>query len=162
MTTIELTGEQRRLMRSEQGNAVPVVDPDTKQCYVLLVREHYDRIMSLLEKKAEEFAAVPTEVPPGILRSQQAFWRDLPELLKNKKNRGKWVCYHGNERIGIAKKSTDLIQQCLRRGLKNDEYDLDIIEPHELPPWEPEEIEMGGHEVDDEEIFDQPEAGNLP
>ncbi len=46
-------------------------------------------------------------VPAGILRSQQAFWRDLPELLKNKNNHGKWVCYRGDERVGIAKTKVD-------------------------------------------------------
>ena len=25
------------------------------------------------------------EIPPLMLRSQQAFWRDLPELLKDKR-----------------------------------------------------------------------------
>ena len=34
-----------------------------------------------------------------VLRSQQAFWRDLPELLKDERNHGKWVAYHG-ERAG--------------------------------------------------------------
>ncbi len=30
-----------------------------------------------------------------MLRSQQAFWQDLPELLKDERNHGKWVAHHG-------------------------------------------------------------------
>jgi hypothetical protein len=94
------------------------------------------------------------EIPPGIRRSQEAFWRDLPQLLAQKKLRGKWVCYHGDERIGIGRYE-DLIRECLRRGLRDEEYDLGVIEPHALPPWEPEEIEPLDPEVDAVEIDDQ-------
>ena len=37
-----------------------------------------------------------------VLRSQRAYWRDLPELLKDRRNRGKWVAYHGEERVAIT------------------------------------------------------------
>ena len=84
--------------------------------------------------------------------------RELPDLLKNKKNHGKWVAYYGDERIGIAPSDEPLIRECIRRGLRDDEYDLEIIEPHARPPWEPEDIEPGGHEVDDMEDSDQPGA----
>ena len=87
-------------------------------------------------------------VPPGILQSQQAFWRELPLLLRNKRNLGKWVCYHGDERIGIGSYE-ELIRECVRRGLGDDAYDLDIIEPRAIPPWETMEIEGGGHVVDE-------------
>jgi len=148
--TIELTEEQRQALQAEQGTPLDVVDPATQQRYVLLAREQYERVRALLEEqRAPSPPGLASGVPPGILRSQQAFWRDLPELLENKKIRGKWVAYHGNERIGIARTEVELIRECLRRGLRDDEYDLDVIEPHARPPWEPEEIEPGGHEVDD-------------
>ncbi|HEV3261573.1 MAG TPA: hypothetical protein VG013_32280 [Gemmataceae bacterium] len=79
-------------------------------------------------------------IPPGILRSQEAFWRDLPELLTTKRDHGKWVAYHGDERIGIARTQRALIRECLRRGLSDDAYYLDVIEPHPLAPWEVEDI----------------------
>jgi hypothetical protein len=91
----------------------------------------------------------PSGIAPGILRSQQAFWRDLPELLKDKRNHGRWVAYRGDERIGIARTQLELIRECVRRGLRDDEYDLDVIEPRARPPWEPEVIDRGGHEVED-------------
>ncbi len=81
------------------------------------------------------------EVAAGILCSQQAFWRNLPELLKKGRNHGRWVCYHGEELVGIARTKTELIRECLRRGLPDDAYFTTIIRPQDLPPWEPEEIE---------------------
>lgn len=159
MTTIELTDEQRQALQSDQGKPLDVVDPATKQRYVLLAHEQYERVRTLLEQPSP---TVSTGVPPGILRSQQAFWRDLPELLKNKKNHGQWACYQGDVRIGIAKNSDDLVRECLRRGLKEDQYDLDVIEHHARPAWEVEEIDGGGHEVTEVVTFDESRSPAAP
>jgi hypothetical protein len=157
MKTIELTDEQRQALQAERGKPVDVIDPATRQRYVLLAREQYERVRSLIERAAGPGMSGPAPgVPPGILRSQQAFWRDLPELLKNQRTRGKWVGYHGDEQIGIAPTEVELIRECLRRGLREDEYDLDVIEPHARPPWESEEVEPGGHEMGEPEGFDGP------
>ncbi len=40
-------------------------------------------------------------------RSMQAFYRDLPELLK--KHSGKWVAYHGDECFGVGRTETELL-----------------------------------------------------
>ena len=61
-----------------------------------------------------------------------------PELLKDRRLRGKYVAYSGDERIGIARDDVPLIRECLRRGLKRDEYDILVIEPQSP---EPEEID---------------------
>ncbi len=53
-------------------------------------------------------------------RSMQAFYRDLPELLK--KHSGKWVAYHGDECFGVGRTETELYQKCLRHGLTEDEF----------------------------------------
>jgi hypothetical protein len=58
--------------------------------------------------------------------------------------RSKWIGYHGNERIGIAAKEELLIRECLRRGLKREQYDLFVIEPQSR---EPEEIEIVTPEI---------------
>lgn len=42
-------------------------------------------------------------IAPMMLRSQQAFWRDLPELLKVKSNKRQWVAYHGDTRVVFGK-----------------------------------------------------------
>ena len=57
-----------------------------------------------------------------------------------------WAAYHGDERIGIARTKTKLIQECLRRGLKPDQYYVGIIREHDPAP---EEIERSLYEHDD-------------
>jgi hypothetical protein len=74
-------------------------------------------------------------LPEGIHRSREAFFRDLPELIKCRDLRGKWVAYHRDERVGVAVDDEPLIRECIRRGLKADEYIVDVIEPK---PTEPE------------------------
>jgi hypothetical protein len=145
--TLELTKPQRQAVQEQVGPPVEVIDPDTQRAYVLLAREQYERICCVLGGKrqsADRSAEVATGVPPGILRSQEAFWRDLRQLLSQRKLRGRWVCYHGGERIGIGTHE-ELIRECRRRGVADDSYYLGRIRPRELPPWEPEEVEPLGH-----------------
>jgi hypothetical protein len=142
--TIELTDEQRRAV--EQGKPVEVVDPATVRTFVVLAREEYERVRSLLETVPRQEvraarAAIASPIPPGIRRSQEAYWRDLPKLLKRKSRSRRWVGYHGDERIGFGATSAEVYQKCLRRGLQNDEFYVDRLEPRPLPPWEAEEIE---------------------
>jgi hypothetical protein len=69
-----------------------------------------------------------------------ASWRDLPELLENKRNHGKWVCYHGDERVGIGTHE-QLIRACIQRGIPDDAFHLDLIEAQSVPPWEDVDVE---------------------
>jgi hypothetical protein len=142
--TIELTETQRQALQAESGKPVDVVDPTTQRRFVLLAQEQYERVRLLLEHAAEGAMMAECAVSPGILRSQQAFWRDLPDLLKTKKNHGKWVCYREDERIGIADSDEPLIRECLRRNIPDDGYDLFVIKPRTIPPWEAEEVEPLG------------------
>ena len=66
-------------------------------------------------------------IPPTISRSQAAFRRDLPRLLAERP--GQWVAYHGDEQIGFGATKTELYQNCLRRGLKRDEFLVRSVEP---------------------------------
>jgi len=78
-----------------------------------------------------------TRIPPLIQKGQEAFRRDLPELLE--KHMGKWVAYSGEERIGIRDSKIELISKCFERGLRDDEFVVrgiapeaeDIIDPSE-------------------------------
>jgi hypothetical protein len=144
-TMIELTPEQRHA--ASQGEPVRVVDPATHDAYVLMRAEVFERLTAAGRPPVEEPA---TLIPPLVLRSQQAFWRDLPELLKKRRNRGKWAAYHGDERIGIAATDDELIRECIRRGLGNNDYYLDIIEPRPYPPWHVEEVHFGLAEYTDD------------
>jgi len=144
---VELTEEQRKVLGEQEGSPVEMVDPHTQRAYVLLAREQYDRVRSLVEAPVGEKTEPP--IPEGIRRSQEAFWRDLPQLLTKRKLIGQWVCYHGDERVGIGRYE-DLIRECVRRGIRDDEYDLAIIQPHHQPPWEVEEVEpLGRQHFDD-------------
>src|SRR5437870_4114873 len=122
---IVLTDDQRQALQSERGQPVDVLDPITSERYVLLARKEYDRVRPLLEAETPTETDLP--IPLGILKSQQAYWRDLSELLRNHRNHGKWVCYHGDERIGISEKSDLLIRETLKRGIPDDAYYLAVI-----------------------------------
>jgi hypothetical protein len=90
--------------------------------------------------KQTEAAAEPvddlfTDTPIGIIRSMQAYMRDLPELLANPKLHRWWVAYYGDERLGISKSGHDLIEACLTRGLRGDQYYIGIIAPQDPDEW---------------------------
>jgi hypothetical protein len=99
----------------------------------LLKEQAYVRLVS--RNGAEQLPLF--DIPAGVRRSQQAFLRDLPELLKDEALRGQWIAYHGDQRIGIAPSNEPLLRECARRGLGEDQYDLFIIdetEEVEIPP----------------------------
>jgi hypothetical protein len=134
MSTIGLTPEQRRLVEEAGDRPVRIEDPEMHEAYVLMRAELYERVRNVIEPRS----ILDLQVPEGIRKSQEAFFRDLPELLKDRRLRGKYVAYHGDERIGIAQDDVPLIRECLRRGLERGEYDILIIEPQSP---EPEEID---------------------
>jgi hypothetical protein len=150
MTT--LTPELKQAIEQAGDEFVRLEDPQTRQTYVLLKADDFERIREILENKwrhasvprqAVEGAAVRVEeeesnIPEGIRRSQEAFFRDLPELLKDRRLRGKWVAYQSDERVKVGRTQTEVIKECNRRGLKRDQYDVFVIEPQSP---EPEEVD---------------------
>jgi hypothetical protein len=109
-----------------------------------------------VEARTGEFAGIPAEavqeIPPGILRSMQAFWRERPDLLKSRRNHGKWVAYHEDERLGIARDDMTLLREIARRSIPGDAYYITTLKVNDLPPWEAEEIEpIGPWHFDDPE-----------
>jgi hypothetical protein len=140
-----LTPEQRQLIEQAGEKPIRLEDPETQQAYTLIRADLYEQVRDILEP----MSAVDIGVPEGIRRSQEAFWRDLPQLLSRRKLRAQWVCYHGDEQVGIGTYEA-LIRECLQRGLPDDSYHLDRIVPRELPPWEPEKVEpLGAHHLED-------------
>jgi hypothetical protein len=132
---IELTEQQRQVLREQADRPVDVVDPQTRRRYVLLAREEYEQIKPLLDK-----AEHPTEngVSPGIRASQESYWRDLPRLLKMKSRKGQWVAYNREKRGGFAEDVAELYQKCERKGIPSGEFYVDRVAPRALPPWEVE------------------------
>ncbi len=80
---------------------------------------------------AEAAAGHVSTIAPMVAKSQAAFRRDLPELLKERS--GQWVAYHGDTQIGFADSDATLCQQCLARGLTWDQFVVRSIEPEDLP-----------------------------
>jgi hypothetical protein len=74
-------------------------------------------------------------------RSQAAFYRDLPELLK--KHYRQWVAYHGDDFLGWARTQTELFERCLTGGLKDGEFVVLLADHAAL--GDHEEIELPWH-----------------
>jgi hypothetical protein len=132
MTTITLTPELgeavRQAIARSGGEPVRIEDPRDHRTYLLFEEAAY-------EPPTLSDAPWPSDVPENVRRSQAAFLRDLPELLKDESLRGQWVVYHGDERIGIAPSDEPLLRECARRGLKSDQYDIFIIEETETADY---------------------------
>jgi len=142
----ELNPEQRQLVA--QGEPVHIIDPLTHDAYVLVRAEVYARLAGALPRLAEEPSL---EISSLMLRSQQAFWQDLPELLNDKRKRGKWVAYHGEERVAFGRSDVEVYQACFRRGLESGEFYVGRLEadPDGIPPWGPFHSDWSLYEVTD-------------
>jgi hypothetical protein len=147
--SLELTEQQRQALATRPLGPVELIDPVTQRAYVLIAAEQFRRVADFLEPELTAPQGPSPDIPPGIRKSQEALRRDLPALLENKKLLGQWVAYHGDERIGIARTETELIQECIRRGLSDDEYYVGWIDPSEL--IEVEDVDFGLCEFDEEE-----------
>jgi hypothetical protein len=134
MSMTGLTPEQRRLVEQAGDRPVRIEDPEMHQEYVLIRADLYERVRDLIEPRASEQHLVPE----GIRQSQEAFFRDLPALLEDRKLRGKYVAYHRGVRVKTGRSQTDVVRECVRRGISDDEYDVFIIEPQSP---EPEEVD---------------------
>lgn len=144
---IRLTSVQRAAI--EAGRPVAIVDPLTHDDYVLIRAEEYERLAG--ERPAMTHEPSP-DIAPMVLRSMQAFWRDLPGLLQKRRNRKKWAAYHGDERVIIARSEVDAYQECFRRGLVRGEFYVGWLreEPEEVPPWGTFESDRSLYEFGDE------------
>jgi hypothetical protein len=143
---IELNTEQRQAMA--QGQPVRIIDPVTHDAYVLVRSEEYAR----LAEARERLGGQPhPEIPPMILRSQQAFWRDLPGLLMDRRNHRRWAAYHREDRVTIARTKVDAYQECLRQGLKRGEFYVGKLDAHPegIPPWGTIECDRSLYEATD-------------
>jgi hypothetical protein len=125
MSTVELTPEQRRLIEQAGDRPVHIEDPALNRAYVVIPADVYERVRDILEPKS----VVELQVPEGIRRSQAAFFRELPDLLKDRGMRGKYIAYHGDDRVKVGRSQNEVVRECLKRGLSDDEYDVFIIEP---------------------------------
>jgi hypothetical protein len=80
-------------------------------------------------RSGEGGADLPVEISAAIREAQEAFRRDLPQLLREARLRRRWVAYRGPERIGVGPSKRELYQECLRRGYRPGEFLVRRIEP---------------------------------
>ncbi len=134
MSQTGLTPEQRRLIEEAGDRPVRLEEPELHQAYVLMRAEVYERVRDVLEPGS----ILDLPVPEGIRRSQEGFFRDLPRLLQDRKLQGRFVAYHGDEQVKISRSKPEVIWECLRRGLRPDQFDTFVIRPQSP---EPEEVD---------------------
>jgi hypothetical protein len=153
MASIRLTDEQLQAIERSGEQPLTAIDPRTNTAYVLIRADVYRDAASLLDQapppRSRESAG---QVAPIMLQSQQAFWRELPELLKLKSRKRQWVAYHGNERVTVGRTDVEVYQECLRRGLRRGEFYVASIGERDTPPWAVEPIEESLYEWSDEPL----------
>src|SRR5436309_2208227 len=118
------------------------------------LQNHALEIPAILDEAVRKYAALKRQalaemfvgVAPGIMRARTAFMRDLPELLKNPKYDRWCVAYYQDERIALSPARKDVIQEILRRGLKDDEYFIGAVVPYDDEEWE---IDQSLYEFDE-------------
>src|ERR1700722_15389255 len=86
---------------------------------------------AIADAAAQERAELFEGVAPAILRGREAFLRDLPALLADPKYDRWSVAYVGIERIALSPSQKNVIAECLKRGLKDDEYFIGMVVPYE-------------------------------
>ena len=126
---IEFTPELERAVDVANGPPPIIVDRRTQTSYVLIPSEDYNR---LAQHALPATIAAGTDIPEmseGIRRAKAALRRDLPTLLASRQNRGKYVCYHLGQRIGIDKDYFALIRECNRRRIPSSEFIVERITP---------------------------------
>jgi hypothetical protein len=149
---IELTPQQRQALASAHtAGVIELVDPVSRRVYVLIDREVYERLRPQIEQSAYPAGDVRSRMDPMMLRSMEAYWRELPQLLAGKARRDGWVAYHGDERVAFGKSMTELYQLCLGRGLRRGEFYVGRLkmDGDGLPPWATRQGDWSLYEVND-------------
>ncbi len=93
--------------------------------------------------------------PIGIVRSRDAFLRDLPALLANPKY-DRWpAAYVGDERIALAESQEEVVRACRERGVGRDASYIGCVTYY---GGDDEEVDFGVHEFEDveEDYSDSP------
>jgi hypothetical protein len=74
-------------------------------------------------------------VPPLIWYGEEAYLRDLRELIKH--HEGQWAVYSGDRRVGITRTKDQAYELARKEGLKRDEFTVRGIDPshQEEVPW---------------------------
>lgn len=82
--------------------------------------------------KSEASEAV---VPEGVQKARAAFLRDYPALYADSKTRGRFVVYHQDRRVAVARTYRAAIDEVNRLNLPNNEYLIIEVTP-DSEAWE--------------------------
>lgn len=127
----QVTEEMRQAIEAQRGGPINIVDTVANTSYVLIRADDFERIRPLIGSTATRSEQdLRFEVPTGVLKSQRAFFRDLEHLLPLRSRKRRWAAYHGDECIGFGRTETELYQECFRRGLRDDEFFVGLLERH--------------------------------
>jgi hypothetical protein len=125
MSTVALTPEQRRLIeRREIGRCTSQAQRWTGPTSSLgptctNVYATYSSRSRSLDFRCRKASAARKPRSFGFCQS----------CLMNRRMRGKYSAYHGDERVKVGRSQTEVVRECLKRGLTDDEYDVFVIEP---------------------------------
>ena len=101
--------------------------------------------MSAVPNPAPDDSWEVPEVPPGIRRSQEAFWRDLPQLLPLRSRKRLWVAYHGDAGVVLRQDTGGTVSRnATAVGSPETEFYVGRLEPDHQPPWETEDMDDWG------------------
>jgi hypothetical protein len=136
----ELTEQQRNLVQQCPVNPSNLWIPNRSKSTCSSHANSTGRQASHQDNGSGPPSTPSFQVAEGIRRSQEALRRDLPKLLENKKLLNRWVAYHGDERVGLARDSDTLLRECIKRGYESNEYYIGWINPCELVEDEEEDL----------------------
>lgn len=85
----------------------------------------------------------PVKIPEGIRQARAHLRDDLPALLASWWTRGKLACYSKDGRVRIGWDYSKLIEEVIRRGIRDDEFVIERITPT-----------AGSEEEEEIDIFD--------
>ena len=109
-----ISPELRQALEEAKGEPLRIEDPENQAAYVVVKADAYAKMRAISNREDGEESR-PNQVSEGIRLAQDAFFRDLPTMLGDRKLKGKWVLYHRERRIAAAPKERDLIAEVIRR-----------------------------------------------
>jgi hypothetical protein len=133
---IELTEEQARLVEQQQ-DPLRVVNPRTREVFVLIRQEVYARAREPLgggegESNGDHPLTAMGRLPgmsEGIWLALATLRRDLPELLASRATRGKYVCYRRDKRVAVGRDYRSVMAEVVRLDIPEHEYVVQKVVP---------------------------------
>jgi hypothetical protein len=133
---MKLTHDQIEAM--QRGEPVTIPSPELGSDIVLLRREEFERLRQAVEPNEQNSLAhdAPTELAPGVRRAKEAFLRDLPNLLPDRRFARRWALYHLEQRRFMAATKEEAVREALRLNLPDDEIYFARVSSHGEGPVE--------------------------